>query len=74
MAFVQAARDPHDGAVGVKRSPVEGFLIVSVITGGVEETILMSEFNAARVFAMLGFMLADGGPTLLSKAAGRIAL
>lgn len=56
MDFVQAPRRPEDGAISVSR--VEpGMLRLSVVTDGQEETITLSEYNAARIFAGIALML-----------------
>jgi hypothetical protein len=54
--FVQAQRAGIDGPVSVKR-PDENFVLVTVTTDGRTESILMTEHNASRVFAMLAVML-----------------
>ena len=56
MAFVQAPRSDTDGPVSVKR-PDDGFVVVEVTSAGKVESILMSEYNASRVFGMLAVML-----------------
>jgi hypothetical protein len=76
MAFKQAKRQPVDGPVGVKRQPGGDVFIVNITHDGQHQTIVMSAYNAARVFATLGFMLAsaDGlgdSMVLLSKVAQR---
>lgn len=60
--------------MSVKRAAVDGFWIVAVTSAGKEESILMSDYNASRVFAMLGLMLSNGEAGLLSKMAKGIKL
>lgn len=73
MAFRQAERIDGDGPISISLRDEE-HLALTVSTDGEMQTIVMSKFNAARAFALLGHMLAEGGPSLLSKAAGKIKL
>ncbi len=66
MAFKQAERLVGDGLVRVHHNDDES-LTVSVMRNGTIEHITLSEFNAARVFGMIGLML--GIP--LTKAVGK---
>lgn len=61
------ARLPSDGAVAVTRVD-DHHLTASVTTNGTTETVIMSEFNAWRVFGMLSVMLGIPLPVALGKA------
>lgn len=53
--FKQADRAPEDGPMSVTR---EGKKIrIAVTTGGTEESILVTEYNAARVLGALSLLL-----------------
>ena len=76
MAFKQAERGAGDGGISVLRLKDPPGFLVGVEQDGKTETVTMSDYNAARVFATLGFMLAgaDGlgdSMALLSKLAQR---
>jgi hypothetical protein len=79
MAFKQAERKPVDGGITMRRGvggEADGTFVVSVTHDGQPQTIVMTAYNAARVFATLGVMLAsadglDDTLALLSKTAQR---
>jgi hypothetical protein len=54
--FKQAERLSSDGAVRVSRSG-ERHLAIEVTNDGNTESVLLSDFNASRVMAMLSLML-----------------
>lgn len=54
--FKQAARLPSDGAAGVQRVS-DSHLAINVTNDGKPESLMLSEFNASRVLAMLALML-----------------
>jgi hypothetical protein len=52
----QPERSEHDGAVRVERN-LKDEIIISVTHKGAEQTLVMGEFNAWRIFGMLAFLL-----------------
>lgn len=68
MSFEQAPRRPEDGSVSILRAHDQELLLVKVTHDGQEQTIVMSEYNAARVFGMLALMLGIELPTKLGMA------
>lgn len=66
MTAQQPEREPDDGAVNIGRRG--GKLVVSVETGGLTHELVMSDFNAWRVFGMLSLMLGIELPAKLRKA------
>ena len=67
MAFKQAPRTPIDGPMGVNRIDNDT-LVVNVTHNGEEQSLVMSEHNAARVFGGLALMLGITLPSTLGKA------
>jgi hypothetical protein len=70
MSDLQPPRQPCDGAVSVNLSP-DDEVIVNVTPNGNEQAIVMSEYNAWRVFGMLALVL---GVSLPRKIANSIKL
>ena len=67
-AFKQPPRLDTDGAVHVQAIDDHQKLMVSVVDDGTEHTIVMSPFNASRVFGMLAMMLGIPLPPATGKA------
>ena len=59
----------NDG--GVKVSLAEGYIVISAACGGKEESILVSPYNAWRIFGLLSVLL---GLPLSKAVSGRIRL
>lgn len=65
-AFKQAERRPGDGSVSVTRE-ADDRIVVVVKTDDKIQFIEMSEYNASRVFALIGLMLGIQLPAALGK-------
>lgn len=65
--FVQAPRQPTDGPVAINRNDDDSLTIVAT-TDGIDGSIRVSEYNAARLFGMLALMLGIDLPSSLGKA------
>jgi hypothetical protein len=59
-------REEGDGEVGVHR--VNGKIQVTVTTNGETQSVLMSEYNAWRIFGMLSVMVGLSLPSVIAKA------
>lgn len=66
MSFKQADRLPDDGAMGVQRLD-NGNLLLSVETAGKEQSMEVSDYNAARLFGSIAFFLGLPLPSKISK-------
>lgn len=62
----QPKRKPSDGPVGVKRCGEDGIAITAT-RYGVEGILIMSEYNAWRVFGLLALMLGVRLPKKVSE-------
>jgi hypothetical protein len=65
--WTMAERQPGDGAVSASR-PVPDKLAVTVTTDGKMQSLVMSEYNAARLFGMLALMLEIPLPRAVAKS------
>lgn len=63
---MQPHREPSDGQFTVER--VGGKVLISVTTDDVEQTIVMGEFNAWRVFGTLAMFFGVRLPKKVAKA------
>jgi hypothetical protein len=62
----QPPREPCDGQVSVNRHKDE--LCISVTHNGQDQGLVMSEYNAWRVFGMLAMLLGVSLPKKIAKA------
>lgn len=67
MPLKMPERGPGDGPVAVRR-PTDGEIAIAATTDGVEGCVVMSEYNAWRVFGMLSMMLGIPLPPATGKA------
>lgn len=65
--FKQAPRQPTDGPVSVNRNDDDTLTLIAT-TDGRDGSIRVSEYNAARLFGILGLMLGIELPPSIGKA------
>ncbi len=66
--LVMPARKPVDGPAGIDRGDGDGEIGITVEHGGQPQRIVMSEYNAWRVFGMLSVFLHIPLPSATGKA------
>lgn len=66
MSYKQPPRTPIDGPISVGRSGPD--INIHATHSGIEQSIVVTEYNAARIFASLSLILGIPLPSSVGKA------